>query len=148
MSAWYGKTAEQAKANREFEIDGMDYFTADGGDPTLYAGQPAGTWSMIRKGASEETVENALAAANFAAAPYGTRERMYVDGVEGTHYTVKDGVGIQEVNTAWGHPADPQSPGARASRVGGAWLCSREPTAPVHEFGRHRRHGVFGAPEK
>ncbi|MEU1101704.1 substrate-binding domain-containing protein [Streptomyces tibetensis] len=114
MSAWYGKTAEQAKANPEFEIDGMDYFAADGGDPTLYAGQPAGTWSMIRKGASKETVENALAAANFAAAPYGTKERMYVDyGVEGTHYTIKDGVpvkndrGIQEVNNAWGMLATP-----------------------------------------
>ncbi|MGW7496295.1 substrate-binding domain-containing protein [Streptomyces luteogriseus] len=114
MSAWYGKTAEQAKANPEFEIDGMDYFAADGGDPTLYAGQPAGTWSMIREGASKETVENALAAANFAAAPYGTKERMYVDyGVEGTHYTIKDGVpvkndrGIQEVNNAWGMLATP-----------------------------------------
>ncbi|MEU9627432.1 substrate-binding domain-containing protein [Streptomyces luteogriseus] len=114
MSAWYGKTAEQAKANPDFEIDGMDYFAADGGDPTLYAGQPAGTWSMIREGASKETVENALAAANFAAAPYGTKERMYVDyGVEGTHYTIKDGVpvkndrGIQEVNNAWGMLATP-----------------------------------------
>jgi putative aldouronate transport system substrate-binding protein len=63
---------------------------------------------MIRKGASKETVENALAAANFAAAPYGTKERMFVDyGVEGTHYTVEDGVpikndrGLQEVNNAW-----------------------------------------------
>ncbi|WP_217215164.1 extracellular solute-binding protein [Streptomyces sp. AC550_RSS872] len=108
MSDWYGKTTEQAQSNPDFEIDGMDYFGADGGNPTLYAGQPATIWSMIRKGASKETVENALAAANFAAAPYGTKERMYVDyGVEGTHYTVKDGVpvkndrGLQEVNNAW-----------------------------------------------
>ncbi|MDF3145139.1 MULTISPECIES: extracellular solute-binding protein [unclassified Streptomyces] len=108
ISAWYGKTTEQAASNPDFVIEGMDYFGADGGDPTLYAAQPAGIWSMIRKGASKETVENALAAANFAAAPYGTKERMFVDyGVEGTHYTVKDGVpvkndrGIQEVNNAW-----------------------------------------------
>ncbi|SMQ20995.1 carbohydrate ABC transporter substrate-binding protein, CUT1 family [Streptomyces sp. Ag82_O1-12] len=108
MSDWYGKTAEQAQTNPDFEIDGMDFFGADGGDPTLYAGQPASIWSMIRKGASKETVENALAAANFAAAPYGTKERMYVDyGVEGTHYTLKDGApvkndrGLQEVNNAW-----------------------------------------------
>ncbi|MFI6494601.1 extracellular solute-binding protein [Streptomyces sp. NPDC050564] len=108
VSGWYGTTAEQAKANPDFVIDGMDYFAADGGDPTLYATQPAGIWSMIRKGASKETVENALAAANFAAAPYGTKERMFVDyGVEGTHYTVKNGVpvkndrGVQEVNNAW-----------------------------------------------
>ncbi|MFE1377988.1 extracellular solute-binding protein [Streptomyces sp. NPDC058740] len=108
MSSWYGKTAEQAKSQPDFEVFGMDYFGADGGSPTLYAGQPAAIWSMIRKGASKETVENALAAANFAAAPYGTKERMFVDyGVEGTHYTVENGapvkndLGIQEVNNAW-----------------------------------------------
>ncbi|MFF1723926.1 extracellular solute-binding protein [Streptomyces sviceus] len=114
MSDWYGKTTEQAHSNPDFEIDGMDYFGADGGNPTLYAGQPASIWSMIRKGASKETIENALAAANFAAAPYGTKERLYVDyGVEGTHYTVKDGApvkndqGLQEVNNAWALLAAP-----------------------------------------
>ncbi|MFF4212650.1 extracellular solute-binding protein [Streptomyces sp. NPDC001796] len=108
MSGWYGLTAEQAKSNPGFQIDGMDYFAAAGGSPTLYAAPPASIWSMIRKGASKDTIENALAAANFAAAPYGTKERMFVDyGVEGTHYTVKNGVpvkndlGNQEVNNAW-----------------------------------------------
>ncbi|WP_189788646.1 extracellular solute-binding protein [Streptomyces capitiformicae] len=108
MSAWHGKTAEQAQSNPEFEIGAMDYFGADGGNPTLWAAQPATIWSLIRKGASKETVENALAAANFSAAPYGTKERMLVDyGVEGTHYTVKDGVpaktdqGNSEVINAW-----------------------------------------------
>ncbi|MFJ8533841.1 extracellular solute-binding protein [Streptomyces sp. NPDC093591] len=114
MSAWYTKTAEQAQANPEFQIDAMDYFGADGGNPTLYASQPASLWSLIRKGASKETIENALAAANFAAAPYGTKERMLVDyGVEGTHYTVKDGVpvknerGNSEVINAWTSLAAP-----------------------------------------
>ncbi|MCX4515434.1 extracellular solute-binding protein [Streptomyces sp. NBC_01619] len=108
ISHWYGKTAEQAQSNPDFEIDGMDIFGADGGDPTPYASQPATIWSMIRKGASKTTVENALAAANFSAAPYGTKERMLVDyGVEGTHYTVKDGVPVKtdqgniEVINAW-----------------------------------------------
>ncbi|WP_328978530.1 extracellular solute-binding protein [Streptomyces canus] len=107
-SAWYGKTAEQAQANPDFEIEGMDIFGADGGNPKLWAAQPAGIWSMIRKGASKTTVDNALAAADFAAAPYGTKERMLVDyGVEGTHYTVKAGVpvktdqGNSEVINAW-----------------------------------------------
>jgi putative aldouronate transport system substrate-binding protein len=108
MSHWYGKTAEQAASNPDFQIEGMDIFGADGGDPKLWAAQPAGIWSMIRKGASKTTIENALAAADFAAAPYGTKERMLVDyGVEGTHYTVKDGVpvkndlGNSEVLNAW-----------------------------------------------
>ncbi|MFF3607956.1 extracellular solute-binding protein [Streptomyces sp. NPDC002463] len=108
MSGWYTKTAEQAASNPDFQIEGMDIFGADGGNPTLFANEPAGIWSMIRKGASKETVENALAAANFAAAPYGTKERMLVDyGVEGTHYAVKDGVPVKndqgnaEVINAW-----------------------------------------------
>ncbi|MFE5757934.1 extracellular solute-binding protein [Streptomyces massasporeus] len=107
-SAWYQMTAEQAKANPEFEMDAMDIFGADGGNPRLTASSPANIWTMIRKGASKETVENALAAADFAAAPYGTKERMLVDyGVEGTHYTMKDGVpvktdqGNSEVINAW-----------------------------------------------
>ncbi|MCX5053599.1 extracellular solute-binding protein [Streptomyces sp. NBC_00474] len=113
-SAWYQKTAEQAKANPDFQIDAMDIFGADGGHPTLWASSPANIWSMIRKGASKTTVENALAAADFAAAPYGTKERMLVDyGVEGTHYTVKKGVpvktdqGNSEVINAWGMLAAP-----------------------------------------
>lgn len=114
MSAWYGKTAEQAQSNQAFQIEGMDIFGADGGSPTMYASSPATIWSMIREGASKETVENALAAANFAAAPYGTKERMLVDyGIEGTHYTVDDGVpvkndqGNSEVNNAWSMLAAP-----------------------------------------
>ncbi|MBT2469285.1 extracellular solute-binding protein [Streptomyces sp. ISL-66] len=108
MSAWYQKTAEQAQANPGFQIEAMDIFGADGGNPTLWASSPATIWSLISKDASKETVENALAAANFSAAPYGTKERMLVDyGVEGTHYAVKDGVpvkndqGNSEVINAW-----------------------------------------------
>lgn len=108
MSAWYQKTAEQAQANPGFQIDAMDIFGAAGGNPTLWASSPAIIWSLISKDASKETVENALAAANFSAAPYGTKERLLVDyGVEGTHYTVKDGVpvkndqGNSEVINAW-----------------------------------------------
>ncbi|HET6860885.1 MAG TPA: extracellular solute-binding protein [Streptomyces sp.] len=114
ISFWYAKAAEQAKANPDFQIDGMDLFGTDGDDPTTYASAPASIWSFIRKGASKETVENALAAADFAAAPYGTKERMLVDyGVEGTHYTVEDGIpvksdqGNSEVINAWGMVAAP-----------------------------------------
>lgn len=108
IADWYGKTSEQAQSNPDLQIDAIDIFGADGGDPTLYASQPATIWSLIRKGASKAVVENALAAADFSAAPYGTKERMLVDyGVEGTHYTVKDGVpvkndlGNSEVLNAW-----------------------------------------------
>ncbi|MFJ9105335.1 extracellular solute-binding protein [Streptomyces sp. NPDC102405] len=108
IADWYGKVSEQAQSNPDLQIDAIDLYGADGGDPTLYASSPATIWSLIRKGASKTTIENALAAANFSAAPYGTKERMLVDyGVEGTHYTVKDGVpvkndlGNSEVLNAW-----------------------------------------------
>ncbi|MFJ4204431.1 extracellular solute-binding protein [Streptomyces sviceus] len=108
IADWYGKVSEQAQSNPGLQIDVIDLFGADGGNPTLYASSPATIWSMIRKGASKTTIENALAAANFSAAPYGTKERMLVDyGVEGTHYTVKDGIplkndlGNSEVINAW-----------------------------------------------
>ncbi|MER7566707.1 extracellular solute-binding protein [Streptomyces sp. NPDC048523] len=108
IADWYGKVSEQAQSNPDLVIDAMDIFGADGGNPKLYASQPATIWSLIRKGASKTTIENALAAANFSAAPYGTKERMLVDyGVEGTHYTVKDGIpvkndlGNSEVLNAW-----------------------------------------------
>ncbi|WP_432117851.1 extracellular solute-binding protein [Streptomyces sp. bgisy032] len=108
IADWYGRAAEQAGSNPDLRIEAMDLFGADGGDPKLWASQPATIWSLIRKGAPKEVVENALAAANFSAAPYGTKERMLVDyGVEGTHYSVKDGVpvkndlGNSEVLNAW-----------------------------------------------
>ncbi|MBO1330861.1 extracellular solute-binding protein [Streptomyces sp. VRA16 Mangrove soil] len=114
LADWWGKTAEQAKSNPDFEMGALDIFGPDGGKPVLYAQQPATIWSFIRKGASKEVIENALAAANFSAAPYGTKERMLVDyGVEGTHYTVKDGVpvkndrGNSEVLNAWAMLAQP-----------------------------------------
>ncbi|MEV3915232.1 Tat pathway signal sequence domain protein, partial [Streptomyces canus] len=114
MTPWYTQTVEQAEAHPDFQIEGMDIFGADGGNPTLWASSPATIWSLIRKGASKTTIENALAAANFAAAPYDTKERMLVDyGVEGTHYTVKDGVPVKndqgntEVINTWNMLAAP-----------------------------------------
>ncbi|WP_328642736.1 extracellular solute-binding protein [Streptomyces canus] len=114
MTPWYTQTVEQAEAHPDFQIEGMDIFGADGGNPTLWASSPATIWSLIRKGASKTTIENALAAANFSAAPYGTKERMLVDyGVEGTHYTVKDGVPVKndqgntEVINTWNMLAAP-----------------------------------------
>ncbi|MEU3087727.1 extracellular solute-binding protein [Streptomyces massasporeus] len=108
ISDWWGKMAEQAGQNGDFRISGMDIFGADGGDPVLWAGSPAGIFAFVSKKASKAVVEDVLAAANVTAAPYGTKEYMLTNyGVEGTHYTVKDGVptkndkGNQEVINAY-----------------------------------------------
>ncbi|MEU3173150.1 extracellular solute-binding protein [Streptomyces sp. NPDC007000] len=92
-SQWWSRTAEQATQNPDFKIWGMDIFGHDGGDPTLWAKNPAGIFAFVNKKASEAVIRDVLALANVTAAPYGTKEYMLTNyGVEGTHYTVKDGV--------------------------------------------------------
>ncbi|MFF7446854.1 MULTISPECIES: extracellular solute-binding protein [unclassified Streptomyces] len=93
ISQWWGRTAEQAVQNPDFKIWGMDLWGHDGGTPVLWAEQPAGIFAFVNKKASESVVRDVLAVANVTAAPYGTKEYMMTNyGVEGTHYTVKDGV--------------------------------------------------------
>ncbi|MFD6285661.1 Tat pathway signal sequence domain protein [Streptomyces sp. NPDC060205] len=116
ISHWWAKTTEQAAQNKKFRIDGMDIFGHDGGDPTLWAGAPASIFAFVNKKASKAVVQDVLAAANVTAAPYGTEEYMLTNyGVEGTHYTVKDGTptkndkGNQEVLNAFVMLASPAS---------------------------------------
>ncbi|MEE1941813.1 extracellular solute-binding protein [Streptomyces sp. TRM 70361] len=105
---WYGWTFEQSGQNPDFRVQGMDIFGHDGGDPRLYFANPAGIWAFISAKASKEKVGECLAIANFAAAPYGTRENRLVRyGVEGTHHTIEDGVptkteqGVAEVQDTY-----------------------------------------------
>ncbi|MFD5653816.1 extracellular solute-binding protein [Streptomyces sp. NPDC127039] len=93
ISQWWSRTAEQATQNPEFRIWGMDFFGHDGGQPTLWAQNPASIFAFVNKKASKSVIRDVLAVANVTAAPYGTKEYMATNyGVEGTHYTVKDGV--------------------------------------------------------
>ncbi|WP_327190692.1 extracellular solute-binding protein [Streptomyces xinghaiensis] len=93
---WYGLTFEQASANPDFRIQGMDFFGPGGGDPVLYQGAPASLWSFLNKKLPKERIEECLALADFIAAPYGTREQRLIDyGTEGEHYTLKDGVPVK-----------------------------------------------------
>jgi putative aldouronate transport system substrate-binding protein len=93
ISQWYSHTTEQAAQNPDFKVWGMDVWGHDGGNPTMWAEQPAGIFAFVNKKASESVIRDVLAVANVTAAPYGTKEYMMTNyGVEGTHYTVKDGV--------------------------------------------------------
>ncbi|MFB6635697.1 extracellular solute-binding protein [Streptomyces chartreusis] len=116
ISSWYGLTASQATQNPDFKVSGMDIFDVGGSGPTPWAAQPAGIFAFINKNASEAVVRDALAVANVTAAPYGTKEYMLTNyGVEGTHYTLKDGVpvktdqGNNEVLNAYVMVASPAS---------------------------------------
>ncbi|MFG3206192.1 extracellular solute-binding protein [Streptomyces sp. NPDC048192] len=96
ISQWWSRTAEQATQNPQFKIWGMDVFGHDGGNPTLWAEQPAGIFAFVNKKASESAVRDVLAVADVTAAPYGTKEYMATNyGVEGADYTVKDGVPVK-----------------------------------------------------
>jgi putative aldouronate transport system substrate-binding protein len=96
ITQWWSRTGEQATQNPEFKIWGMDVWGHDGGNPHLWAEQPAGIFAFINKKASESVIRDVLAVANVTAAPYGTKEYMMTNyGVEGTHYSVKDGVPVK-----------------------------------------------------
>lgn len=113
---WYGATFEQAEPNPDFKIQGMDYFGADGGDPTLYLGPPANIWSFLNKKLSKDRIEEILAVANYIAAPYGTKEQRLIDyGVEGVHHTMKHGApvknskGVTEVQDTYRFIVSPEA---------------------------------------
>lgn len=96
ISNWYGRQAAQATQNPDFRIWGMDLWGHDGGNPALWAANPAGIFAFVNKKASEAVIHDVLAVANVTAAPYGTKEWMMTNyGVEGTHYTLKNGVPVK-----------------------------------------------------
>ncbi|MFD7942527.1 extracellular solute-binding protein [Streptomyces sp. NPDC059744] len=100
---WKGMVTEQAAANPKFDMQALDFFDQDGGKPVLWQDDPAGIFTFLSKKLPKAKIEEFLAIADFAAAPYGTKEFMLTNyGVQDTHYTIKDGVptftpqGIQE----------------------------------------------------
>ncbi|MGW0827316.1 extracellular solute-binding protein [Streptomyces sp. NPDC002845] len=114
LSYWWGLTSEQRTQKSDFEMAAFDIFGHDGGDPTLWASQPAGIFAFISKKASEQQIKDFLAIANYCAAPYGTKERMLTQyGVEGIDFEMKDGLptkteqGVNEVNGVFDYTGDP-----------------------------------------
>ncbi|TWG06971.1 carbohydrate ABC transporter substrate-binding protein (CUT1 family) [Streptomyces brevispora] len=89
---WKGMVTEQATANAKFDMQALDFFSHDGGKPVLWQDDPAGIFTFLSKKLSKAQIEEFLAIADYAAAPYGTEEFMLTNyGVKGTHYTLKDG---------------------------------------------------------
>jgi putative aldouronate transport system substrate-binding protein len=96
MSNWYVQQASLMNQNPDVKVWGMDIWGHDGGDPTLYATMPANIFAFVNKKASESVIRDVLAVANVTAAPYGTKEWMMTNyGVQGTHYTIKDGAPVK-----------------------------------------------------
>ncbi|MDT0343643.1 type 2 periplasmic-binding domain-containing protein [Streptomyces litchfieldiae] len=94
--AWYTTSVEQRKTNPDFRMNAFDYFAADGGDPVLWSRNGSSIWTFVNKDLPEDRVRAAVEIANFAAAPYGTVEqRLRQYGIEGTHYTLEDGLPVR-----------------------------------------------------
>ncbi|MEI5526224.1 extracellular solute-binding protein [Streptomyces brasiliscabiei] len=114
ISAWWGSVSEQATQKSDFDMAAFDIFGSDGGDPTLWAVQPANIFTFVSKKASAQQIKDFLALCNYCAAPYGTKEFMLTAyGVEGTDYDVKKGLpvksttGVNEVNGAYDYTGNP-----------------------------------------
>ncbi|MFJ3717828.1 extracellular solute-binding protein [Streptomyces sp. NPDC090057] len=114
LSDWFGKTSEQRTQNAGFEMAAMDVFTHDGGDPVLWAVQPANIFTFVSRKASKQQIKDFLAIANFCASPYGTKEWLLTNyGVQSTDFDLKKGVptktarGVNEVVGAFDYTGDP-----------------------------------------
>jgi len=93
---WYGTVAEQRATNPDFHMNAMDYFAPDGGDPVLWNRNGASIWTFVNKNLSKDRIREVLEVANFTAAPYGTVEqRLKQYGIEGTHYSLEDGLPVR-----------------------------------------------------
>ncbi|TDC05022.1 extracellular solute-binding protein [Streptomyces sp. 8K308] len=94
--SWYPIAVEQQQSNPDFRMNAFDFFAPDGGDPVLYRANGSGIWTFVNRNLSEDRIRAALELANFAAAPYGTVEqRLKQWGLEGTHYTLEDGLPVR-----------------------------------------------------
>lgn len=88
VGSWHESLGRMLPTNPKYDMAPMDYFAADGGEPTLYRGSPASIFSFVKKNSDKSKIEEILALANYMAAPFGTEEYQLINyGVEGVHYT-------------------------------------------------------------
>jgi putative aldouronate transport system substrate-binding protein len=81
-------------ANPNYRRGSFNIIAADGkSKPQLFLGAATSELSYLNANLKPEQIEELLAVANYLAAPFGSAEYTMVNyGVEGTHYTMKNGV--------------------------------------------------------
>ncbi|MFC7265549.1 ABC transporter substrate-binding protein [Streptomyces lutosisoli] len=81
-------------ANKNYRRDAFNIFAADGRSrPATFMGGSTSIMSYLNAKLKPSQIEELLEVANYLAAPYGSREYTMVKfGVEGVHYTMKNGV--------------------------------------------------------
>lgn len=91
IGAWLPAVQQQAPVNPSFQMQAMKPFAADGGTPIHYADGTNTFYTFLSKNLSEDSIEEVLRIANFAAAPFGTVEYELIRfGTEGEHFTYGD----------------------------------------------------------
>ncbi|MFC0624031.1 extracellular solute-binding protein [Kribbella deserti] len=84
----WAETLQRQQGNRSFNMQAVKPFAHDGGTPIVWAGDPAGIFTFIKKGVGEQRIAELLGVANYSSAPFGTEEfELSNNGVEGKHYT-------------------------------------------------------------
>ncbi|MER7482540.1 Tat pathway signal sequence domain protein [Streptomyces sp. NPDC126510] len=81
-------------ADKNYRRGSFNFFAADGkSKPSTFMGSFTSIVSYLNARLKPSQIEELLAVADYLAAPYGSREFTMVNyGVEGIHYTMKDGV--------------------------------------------------------
>lgn len=140
VGAWHESLARVLPSNPDFGMLPMGSFAPGGGDPTLWRAVPASIFSFIKKTDDKAKIEEMLAIANFAAAPYGTAENLLINsGVEGKHFKRGENnvpeptkLGAKEITSTYSFLVSPpvvnnlvQYPGLVEARA--AWETSQAP---------------------
>lgn len=88
---WHESLGRVLPSNPDFNPQPFAPIAHDGGTPVLWKGAPANIFSFLKKRENKAEIEELLAAADFMASPFGTKEYQLINyGVEGKHYTLDD----------------------------------------------------------
>lgn len=98
VGGWHESLSRVRPSNADFDPMAWDFFGADGGDPTIFKGNPANIFSFVKKTDDPAKIKELLSIANYISAPFGTEENVLINyGVEGVHYK-KDANGVPQKN--------------------------------------------------
>lgn len=88
-----GTWSDLAAKNPKIDIDVINPFGANGGNGTTLSNRPLFSVTALKKTTDKDRVRELLRVLNYLAAPFGSQEYFNnTFGVEGTDYTVVDGV--------------------------------------------------------
>nr|WP_202894513.1 extracellular solute-binding protein [Kribbella italica] len=86
--SWAEALQRQLPLNPAFDMQAVMPFAHDGGEAIVWAGDPAGIFTFVKKGLGQERIKELLGVLNYTAAPFGTEEyQLAAYGEEGKHYT-------------------------------------------------------------